>query len=478
VFGRTGQHSLIAAVSSEKTIKLYGYEAAVPGSNRTASIQHFSELRGHTGAIHDVKFHNVHNSYDTAQVETAPGGACMLSSCSQDGTVRFWDARQQSASMVFAHPQKKPFISCASAGNLLAAGSGPMLFLWDLRNQQLLAQNEDFHTEDINQIGFHPLNPSTFFTASEDGLICELNTQDPNQDEWLQNVLNTENPVSRFGFFGPQADYIWALSCVETLSLWNIEQCERVSDFANIRDGLSLSANMPIDYLIDAHYDQQQQRVFLATGCNTGDLVLAHVNRTEIQPFSRARAPAASATTAAASSSSSSSSTGINPLTGFQVAPLLESPFARSVLAQTAPAEAAENQEAMMEDDDEEEKEDGVDFLKDGEVIMNQHDDNAMADSSDAAAEEMARPPLDATAEGHSATIRDILWFDKVLITGGEDSRLCVWAMEQAAAPASGSAELKIKQHAAKPSANGSAAAASSSASPPTAKSGRQYSPY
>lgn len=441
-------------MSSDRAIKLYSYEAAGASGGRPASIQHYSELRGHTGAIHDIKFHNVHGSFDTAQVETA-NGACMLSSCSQDGTVRFWDVRQTTAAMTFQHPQRKPFISCASAGNLLAAGAGAVLYLWDLRSQQALASNEDFHTEDINQIGFHPLRPATFFTASEDGLICELNTADPDQDEWLQNVLNTENPVSRFGFFGPKADYLWSLSCVETLSLWNIDECERVSDFANIRDHLSVAANMPIDYLIDAHYDQQQQRVFLATGCNTGDLVLAHVNRTEIQPFSRARAAA------------SSSASGVNPLTGFQVAPLTESPFALAALQQTAPAPA---DDAAMEGADEE----AADFLKDGEVIMNQKDDNAMADG-EGAEEEPARPPLDATAEGHTATIRDVLWFNNVLVTGGEDSRLCVWSTEQhAPAPASGSADLKIKQHVAKPTKG----AAPTAAAPTTAKAGRQYTPY
>jgi WD40 repeat protein len=86
------RHHLLAAVSSEPTIKLYNYTVA--GAGGSARLEHYAELRGHTGAIHDIKFHNVHGSFDTAAVESA-NGACMLSSCGEDATVKFWDVRQQ-----------------------------------------------------------------------------------------------------------------------------------------------------------------------------------------------------------------------------------------------------------------------------------------------------------------------------------------------------------------------------------------------
>lgn len=94
------RHHLLAAVSSEPSIKLYNYTVSGGPNGRPASMEHFAELKGHTRAINDIKFHNVHGSYDTAQVETA-NGACMLSSCSQDGTVMFWDVRQQKAALTF-----------------------------------------------------------------------------------------------------------------------------------------------------------------------------------------------------------------------------------------------------------------------------------------------------------------------------------------------------------------------------------------
>jgi WD40 repeat protein len=164
----------------------------------------------------------------------------------------------------------------------------------------------------------------------------------------------------------------------------------------------------------------------------------------------------------------------VSPVTGFALQPLSnDSPFALSSLTATAPAaqSSAEDMDASEED--------GVDFLKDGEVIMNAGGDEAMEDGE----EEPPRPPIDATAEGHTATIRDVLWFDNVLITGGEDSRLCLWSTEQPAQVASSSSaassSLKVRQHTTK---GPTGAPLSSSASPPAAenskKSHRQYTPY
>ena len=370
--------------------------------------------------------------------------------------------------MFVLDPKNKPFFACASSGNLLAAGSGPFFFLWDLRSQKLLAQNEEFHTEDINQIAFHPFQTTTFFTGAEDGLICEIKPEDPDQDEWLQNVINIENPVSRFGFFGPKAEYIWALSCVETLSLWHIEECDRISDFAQIRDHMTKAANMPIDYLIDAHYDQKSQRVFLATGCNTGELILSHVNKADIQPFCLGHVvnkpkPAAS------EAGSDAAANMISPVTGFSLEPLKDSPFAMSALT-AIQQPAASSADASMEDDTDES---AADFLKDGEVIMNggNGDDSAMKDSDGQAAEEPARPPIDPTAEGHTATIRDVVWFGSQLITAGEDSRLCLWTTEPTRNHVTPASSFKVKQHAPK------ADSASNGSQPMTGK-GNRHSPY
>ena len=104
-------------------------------------------------------------------------------------------------------------------------------------------------------------------------------------------MLNPEQPVARIGFFGPGSEHLYCLRCelfarctdLATVRLqhcrnavsveysqgaptqkfrwfkWLSEQAERVSDFRDIRERLSLSANTAIHYLIDCHYDPQSQ---------------------------------------------------------------------------------------------------------------------------------------------------------------------------------------------------------------------------
>jgi hypothetical protein len=44
-------------------------------------------------------------------------------------------------------------------------------------------------------------------------------------------ALTPEQPVSKMGFFGPRSEFLYALSTVETLSLWSLTTAEPISDF-------------------------------------------------------------------------------------------------------------------------------------------------------------------------------------------------------------------------------------------------------
>ena len=84
-------HHLLAAVSSEHDVKLYNYRVGTPSA--PPSMEHYGNLRGHTRAVHDVKFHNVHPSFETPQVAMPEGGALMLTTASEDGTIKVTDTR-------------------------------------------------------------------------------------------------------------------------------------------------------------------------------------------------------------------------------------------------------------------------------------------------------------------------------------------------------------------------------------------------
>ncbi len=116
------------------------------------------------------------------------------------------------AQITFTHPKKKPFFSCASQGNTLVAGSTEgNMFFWDWRAIKLMAKTDEFHTEEINQLAYHPFDNNLLFSAGEDGLICQIRAEGNDQDEWIETVISTEQPVNRFGFFGPKAEYLYSL---------------------------------------------------------------------------------------------------------------------------------------------------------------------------------------------------------------------------------------------------------------------------
>jgi len=104
------------------------------------------------------------------------------------------------------------------------------------------------------------------------------------------------------GFFGPESEYLFCLSQIETLSLWDIDEAQKVSDFTDIRTSLSQSLNsffssssssseLSVDYLIGCHYHSASQRLFLIAGTSSGGLALCHVNQKDIQICAFSDAP-------------------------------------------------------------------------------------------------------------------------------------------------------------------------------------------
>ncbi len=126
-------------------------------------------------------------------------------------------------------------------------------------------------------------------------------TKEADTDDSLDFTLTPEQPVAKMGFFGPRSEFMYSLSTVETLSLWNLTTGDRIADFADVRTTLSrlvagsqsaaAAANgesaYPISYLIDCMYEPVSQRLYLAAGSANGSILLVHVNRSGLQPVCR-----------------------------------------------------------------------------------------------------------------------------------------------------------------------------------------------
>ena len=102
--------------------------------------------------------------------------------------------------------------------------------LRDLRSTNLLAEFAECHNDDITQLHFHPTDPKQLVTSSEDGLISTfILTDDLNEDDSLESVMNTSQTLAKIGYFGPASEYLYCVTNIQTLMLWNHVQVNRPS---------------------------------------------------------------------------------------------------------------------------------------------------------------------------------------------------------------------------------------------------------
>ncbi|RUP52008.1 LOW QUALITY PROTEIN: hypothetical protein BC936DRAFT_143594, partial [Jimgerdemannia flammicorona] len=109
----------------------------------------------------------------------------------------------------------------------------------DARTTAVLSEFVESHSEDVTQIHFHPAKSHTLLSASVDGLVCIYDVTLFDEDEALVAVVNSGSSVSKAGFFGPDAEYLYCLTHIETFSLhtatenmvlWGLEKIEDGED--------------------------------------------------------------------------------------------------------------------------------------------------------------------------------------------------------------------------------------------------------
>jgi len=162
-----------------------------------------------------------------------------------------------------------------SSEQVLAAGTELVEFdasihFFDARSSTstLLKTYSESHSDDITNVKFHPTNPARLMTGSVDGLICQFDLTDMDEDEGLLVVSNTGASINKIGYFGPQSEYIYCLSHMETLSLWNSEEADAIHQFGDIRGVSKPAMGLTVDYGIDCQYEPESGRLYLLSGSN------------------------------------------------------------------------------------------------------------------------------------------------------------------------------------------------------------------
>ena len=382
---------LVAAALSDHSIHLHLLSLPSPTSpSPLPSLTLLTTLLGHRTPITDLRFFNDHPS-------SAPPSSPLLLSSSDDGCVTAWDCQSYQARLSLRCPG--PVFSCAGWSRFVLVGCGSAVLLYDLVSARLLREFPDFHTDDVTAVAFHPVDGRQMFSASLDGTLCHFNTlgSDPDDpDETLVASMQLEADVSRIGFFGPQAEYLYAITTTEQLSLWHVDRALRVSTLegADVRVAMGRAVGCHIDYLVDCAYEREAQRLYLLAGNNNGSVALFHVNRGALQPVW---------------SHVSENVTDYNSVA--------EKDVRVSIWVDEAEADA----DALLHRAEQKEAGD------------EEKDAGGMSDEGDisAAVVEEKAETLNLSGAGHVATVRDVLWLGNVLLTGGNDGKLCVWSSDE-----------------------------------------------
>ncbi|KAF9420817.1 WD repeat-containing protein 89 [Podila epigama] len=258
--------NLIVSASSNE-IKLY--------NPTTLAIKNV--LKFHTDTITQIK---VHNEY-------------LLMSSSKDGQIGVWDLRTDAGPVqVFSVPEKHPLLSfdINASEQVIAAGTELIEFdanihFFDARshNSTVIKTYSESHSDDVTNVKFHPTDPARLMTAAVDGLICQFDLKDMDEDEGLLVVANTGASVNKAGYFGPNSEYIYSLSHMETLSLWTAEDADPIHQFGDIRGVSNPSLGLTLDYAIDCQYEPETGRLYLLGGSNEGQISILHVTVNSLQ---------------------------------------------------------------------------------------------------------------------------------------------------------------------------------------------------
>ncbi|KAJ2772882.1 hypothetical protein IWQ57_001566 [Coemansia nantahalensis] len=274
-----------AAAPAQPGSELYIYEAVRAGRGLAVSTSAL-EVRLYDpfglSPVHTLKHH-------AGQITQIRARGDRLLSSSADGQIALWDLRQPAARPAMVFTSADPILSfdlstddtMLVGGTQLNSSYAAKVLFWDVRAAGAPARAfEDSHSDDVTQIQCCPSASKQFLSGSTDGLLCTFDPTQPDEDDALLYVANTGASVARCGYFGPESQFIYAQSDMETLQLWTVEATQ-LADFGDVRE-ISQSG-VPVDYIVKCEYDAASQRLYMVAGSNDGSIRLLHVGASSME---------------------------------------------------------------------------------------------------------------------------------------------------------------------------------------------------
>ncbi|RCI08071.1 hypothetical protein L249_7820 [Ophiocordyceps polyrhachis-furcata BCC 54312] len=143
----------------------------------------------------------------------------------EDGSVVLWDLRRTLGPVLRLQASSSPILSMAWDENNVAVGTElhehvASILLWDIRKAPTArAHYQEFHSDDITTLNFHPTSPDLLLSGSTDGLVNLYDTRIADEDDVTLQTLNHDASVHYAGFLSH--DLVFALSHDERFSLYD-----------------------------------------------------------------------------------------------------------------------------------------------------------------------------------------------------------------------------------------------------------------
>ena len=108
---------------------------------------------------------------------------------------------------------------------------------YDLRNKSILWQINDFHTDIVSEIKYHPIHSNVLITGSYDSLINVYNVENLTYNSTLDDIdnsllysLSNKQPIHTFNFF--QSNYLYCFNTLgNSFELYNFDQAELIQSY-------------------------------------------------------------------------------------------------------------------------------------------------------------------------------------------------------------------------------------------------------
>lgn len=197
-----------------------------------------------------------------------------------NGQVKLFDLRtavEQATFMSAFRPHVPQSIRCFDRNansRILCCGTklrtNAYLLFFDIRERKELGSYCESHSDDITSVRFHDKYPDLLCTGSTDGLINVFDIKESDEDEALQNTINTESSVQRLNWHQNDNNKE-VITCITHTNDFKSYECLEGDDWLSFERSeivAGIRRKSPANFnLINAH-TMQDRGLFLLAGTN------------------------------------------------------------------------------------------------------------------------------------------------------------------------------------------------------------------